>query len=156
METWIEPNWKPNIYDEHFLVTLAFPKSLTKIRKSTRLKHKMLPFLITNYKLLKIKIKEYKTRKMAAEFFKLHNHNLVHHHKHWTCQRMSREEVSIKEKGEKKNLIITTNHNCYVWDFLDSFIRSSIDHSKNNSKNNCFIFKLNYNISFLITTSLSS
>jgi hypothetical protein len=38
--------------------------------------------------------------------------------------------------------------------FWESFLWLSMDHSKDNFTNNCHIFKLNYFISFLITTSL--
>ncbi len=40
-------------------------------------------------------------------------------------------------------------------DFFESFIWSSMDHSKNNFRNNYLIFKSTYFISFLITTSFS-
>jgi len=39
--------------------------------------------------------------------------------------------------------------------FLKSFVRSSMDHSKDNFKNNYLIFKPNYFISFLIIASFS-
>jgi len=42
----------------------------------------MFPFLIKDYKLLERKVEEYRTKKMAMEFSKLHNHNLIHHHEH--------------------------------------------------------------------------
>jgi hypothetical protein len=49
--------------------------------------------------------------------------------------------------------LVTSNWNWYMGDFLECFVWSSMDHSKDNLKNNCLlIFKPNY-ISFLITTS---
>jgi hypothetical protein len=62
-----------------------------------------LPFLIIDYKLLERKVEEYIIKKTAVKCPKLHNHNSVHHHEHWTYQRMLREEVNIKEEGEKIN-----------------------------------------------------
>jgi len=46
-------------------------------------------------------------------------------------------------KNMKKNLV-TSNQNWYMGDFLESFIWSSMDHSKDNLKNNYLIFKPNY------------
>jgi len=63
----------------------------------------MLPFLITNYKLSKRKVKDHKTKKMTTKFLKLHNNNSIHHNEHKTCWRMSHEEARKKEEGEKVN-----------------------------------------------------
>jgi hypothetical protein len=49
----------------------------------------------------------------------------------------------------KKNSL-TNNWNLYVRDFWEFFVWSSMDHSKDNFKDNYFIFKSNYFISFLI------
>jgi hypothetical protein len=47
--------------------------------------------------------------------------------------------------------IVTRSKN--IWDiFLESFIWSSMNYSKDNFKNSSLIFKPNYFISFLITT----
>jgi hypothetical protein len=51
----------------------------------------------------------------------------------------------------KKNSM-TSNWKWYVRDFLKFFVWSSMDHSKDNFKNNYFIIKPNYFISFLIIT----
>jgi len=48
---------------------------------------------------------------------------------------------------------VTSNQNYYMGDFLESLIWSSMDHSKDNFRNNYLIFKLNYFISFLIIIS---
>ncbi len=45
---------------------------------------------------------------------------------------------------------LRSNWNSYMGDFLESFVWSSMDHSKDNFKNNYLIFKPNYFISFFI------
>ncbi len=50
---------------------------------------------------------------------------------------------------------VTSIQNWYVKDFLEPFIQLSMDHSKDNFRSNYFIFKPNYFIYFLITTSIS-
>jgi hypothetical protein len=54
-------------------------------------------------------------------------------------------------KGEIYDCIIpmTSNRKWYMGDFLESFVWLSMDHSKDNFKNNYLIFP-NYFISFLI------
>jgi hypothetical protein len=51
-------------------------------------------------------------------------------------------------------ILVMRNENWYMGDFLESFIWSSMDHSKDHFRNYYLIFKLNYFISFLITTSI--
>ncbi len=45
---------------------------------------------------------------------------------------------------------VMSNQNWYLEDFLESFIWSFIDHSKDNFRNNYLIFKPNYFIFFLL------
>jgi hypothetical protein len=46
---------------------------------------------------------------------------------------------------------LTSNQNWYMGDFLEFFVWSSMDHSKEKFKNNYLIFKPKYFIYFLIT-----
>jgi hypothetical protein len=50
---------------------------------------------------------------------------------------------------------MVSNWNRYMGDFLESFVWSSMDHSKNYFRKNYFIFKPYLFIYFLITTSFS-
>jgi hypothetical protein len=50
----------------------------------------------------------------------------------------------IKKKTNTDKILVMSNWNLYMGDFLESFVWSSMDHSKDNFKNNHLIFKFKY------------
>jgi hypothetical protein len=54
-----------------------------------------------------------------------------------------------------RQIPVMSNWNGYMGDFLKSFIWSSMDHSKDNFRNNLLDLKPNYFNSFLTITSFS-
>jgi hypothetical protein len=67
----------------------------------------------------------------------------------WHLELMAKPQYIIG-----RQILVMSNWNWYMGDFFKSFIWSSMDHSKDNFRNNFLDFKPNYFNSFLIITSL--